>query len=163
MPRRTSKIKLSPATLLAIYKRLKSRSRAAKSSGLSCCLSSTRLESGSLRFGKREWRVPNRLRKHINVNDRTSFVSFPATSQSSDSSKESETPAPHYPHRVQTANGSPLASPVKQYMASEPHVKRRMGKFCRPLRPLCLPVYREPSGRFRKKKLVADLPHAGEK
>ena len=116
-------------------------------------------------FGKMEWRVPKSPSEATKRERGESFDGFPCDITIFDSPKRTGDPK----HVVviiecKQPDEETGVSQLEQLMANEPHVK--FGAWCNSADPSARAVfvYREPSGRLiRKRKLVSDLPHPGDR
>ncbi len=116
-------------------------------------------------FGRKEWRVPKSPSEAHKREKGESFDGFPCDITAFDSPKRIGDPK-HVVAVIECKQPDEEAgvSQLEQLMSNEPHVK--FGAWCNSADPSARAVfvYREASGRLlRKRKVVRDLPHPGEK
>lgn len=116
-------------------------------------------------FGRKEWRVPKSPSEAHKREKGESFDGFPCDITVFDSPKRVGD-AKHVIAVIECKQPNEEAgiSELEQQMSNEPHVK--FGAWCNSADPSARAVfvYREASGHLlRKRKVVRDLPHPGEK
>jgi type I restriction enzyme M protein len=116
-------------------------------------------------FGRKEWRVPKSPSEAHKREKGQSFDGFPCDITVFDSVKRTSDAA-HVVAIIECKQPDEESgvSQLEQLMSNEPRVK--FGAWCNSADPSAQAVfiYREKSGHFlRKRKLVRDLPHPGEK
>lgn len=127
-------------------------------------LVSTGWDLSQLIFGRLEWRVPKSPSEATRREKGESYEGFPCDIAIFDSPKRVGDPR-HVVAVIECKQPDEErgVSQLEQLLSNEPHVK--FGAWCNSPDPSARAVfvYREPSGRFlRKRKIVSDLPHPGD-
>jgi type I restriction enzyme M protein len=150
----------------SIVSRLKSKSpeQALVVGPLAKHLVSVGWQVSQMMFGKREWRVPKSPSEATKREKGESFDGFPCDITIFDSPKRIGDPK-HVIAVIECKQPDEEkgVTQLEQLLSNEPHVK--FGAWCNSAEPSAraLFVYREPSGRFlRKRKIVSDLPLPGD-
>ena len=120
---------------------------------------------GQMMFGRKEWRVPKSPSEAHKREKGESFDGFPCDISLFDSARRCGD-ARHVVAVIECKQPDEEAgvTQLEQLMSNEPHVK--FGAWCNSADPSARSVfvYREASGHLlRKRKLVRDLPHLGER